>query len=132
MPAVNLSNKLNPNNMHFDKRLAEQYKYMSKTEKEMLWQQDRTEQLQALQVSPSGLTSKQYSWLIFCHFRHNSYVCRHQINTHTFNISEGAECEASCSLYSKIHRHKDWTFPDPQIPFSLLICKYSGPHIAWT
>ena len=52
MPAVNLSNKLNPNNMHFDKRLAEQYKYMSKTEKEMLWQQDRTEQLQALQVSP--------------------------------------------------------------------------------
>lgn len=50
MPAVNLSNKLNPNNMHFDKRLAEQYKYMSKTEKEMLWQQDRTEQLQALQA----------------------------------------------------------------------------------
>ena len=54
MPAVNLSNKLNPNNMHFDKRLAEQYKYMSKTEKEMLWQQDRTEQLQALQVSLQG------------------------------------------------------------------------------
>lgn len=52
MPAVNLSNKLNPNNMHFDKHLAERYKYMSKTQKELLWQQDRTEQLQALQVRP--------------------------------------------------------------------------------
>lgn len=57
MPAVNLSNKLNPNNMHFDKRLAEQYKYMSKTEKEMLWQQDRTEQLQALQVGLEPLAA---------------------------------------------------------------------------
>jgi hypothetical protein len=56
IPAVNLSNKLNPNNMHFDKRLAEQYKYMSKTEKELLWQQDRTEQLQALQVGASPQT----------------------------------------------------------------------------
>jgi hypothetical protein len=50
IPAVNLSNKLNPNNMHFDNRLAEHYKYMSKAEKELLWQQDRNEQLQALQV----------------------------------------------------------------------------------
>lgn len=43
--------------MHFDKRLAEQYKYMSKTEKEMLWQQDRNEQLQALQVDQKWLLS---------------------------------------------------------------------------
>jgi len=64
IPAVNLSNKLNPNNMHFDKRLAEQYKYMSKAEKELLWQQDRTEQLQALQVGLCGTSASLHCQLV--------------------------------------------------------------------
>ena len=33
LPAVNLSNRLNPNNVHFDRELAALYKRMSKHEK---------------------------------------------------------------------------------------------------
>ena len=33
LPAVNLSNRLNPNNVHFDRELAAMYKRMSKHEK---------------------------------------------------------------------------------------------------
>ncbi|KXZ54121.1 hypothetical protein GPECTOR_5g222 [Gonium pectorale] len=43
-PAVNLSNKLNPNNIHYDRELAARYKRMSKAEKEALWAQDRAMQ----------------------------------------------------------------------------------------
>ena len=41
LPAVNLSNRLNPNNIHFDRELAARYKRMSKPEKEALWSRDR-------------------------------------------------------------------------------------------
>ena len=52
LPAVNLSNRLNPNNMHYDKDLAEMYKNMTKAEKEALWADDRSQQqLLAMQVS---------------------------------------------------------------------------------
>ncbi|KAL3134461.1 hypothetical protein ABBQ38_006317, partial [Trebouxia sp. C0009 RCD-2024] len=44
MSAVNLSNRLNPNNVHFDRQLAAQYKHMSKHEKEALWAADRARQ----------------------------------------------------------------------------------------
>lgn len=51
LPAVNLSNRLNPNNMHYDKDLAEMYKNMTKAEKEALWANDRSQQqLLAVQV----------------------------------------------------------------------------------
>jgi len=50
MPAVNLSNRLNPNNIHYDRVLAAQYKRMSKPEKEALWAQDRLMQQRAQQV----------------------------------------------------------------------------------
>lgn len=55
MPAVNLSNRLNPNNIHYDRVLAAQYKRMSKPEKEALWAQDRLMQQRAAQsqVRPS-------------------------------------------------------------------------------
>ena len=33
LPAVNLSNRLNPNNVHFDRELAAMYKRMNKHEK---------------------------------------------------------------------------------------------------
>ena len=49
MPAVNLSNRLNPNNIHYDRVLAAQYKRMSKPEKEALWAQDRLMQQRAAQ-----------------------------------------------------------------------------------
>ena len=39
LPAVNLSNRLNPNNIHYDRVLAAQYKNMTKLEKEALWAQ---------------------------------------------------------------------------------------------
>lgn len=45
-PAINLSNRLNPNNIHYDRELAARYKRMTKAEKEALWAQDR-----AIQVS---------------------------------------------------------------------------------
>ena len=48
MPAVNLSNRLNPNNIHYDRELAARYKRMSKPEKEALWSRDR--EMQKLQV----------------------------------------------------------------------------------
>jgi hypothetical protein len=44
IPAINLSNKLNPNNIHFDRELASRYKRMSKAEKEALWAADRAAQ----------------------------------------------------------------------------------------
>ena len=50
MPAVNLSNRLNPNNIHYDRVLAAQYKRMSKPEKEALWAQDRLMQQRAAQI----------------------------------------------------------------------------------
>ena len=46
MPAVNLSNRLNPNNIHYDRELAARYKRMSKPEKEALWARDREMQKQ--------------------------------------------------------------------------------------
>lgn len=45
-PAINLSNRLNPNNIHYDRELAARYKRMTKAEKEALWAQDRA--IQAL------------------------------------------------------------------------------------
>ena len=36
-PNANLSNRLNPNNVNFDREMAAQYRNMNKTEKEMLW-----------------------------------------------------------------------------------------------
>ncbi|WIA09105.1 hypothetical protein OEZ85_008517 [Tetradesmus obliquus] len=51
-PAVNLSNKLNPNNIHFDRELAARYKRMSKAEKEALWAHDRA--LQQLEHNPAA------------------------------------------------------------------------------
>lgn len=47
LPAVNLSNRLNPNNVHFDTTLAARYKRMGKAEKEALWAADRLQQQQA-------------------------------------------------------------------------------------
>ncbi len=47
LPAVNLSNRLNPNNVHFDTALAARYKRMGKAEKEALWAADRLQQQQA-------------------------------------------------------------------------------------
>eukprot|EP00803_Ostreobium_quekettii_P006304 evm.model.scf_1230.2 EVM.evm.TU.scf_1230.2 scf_1230:33987-46976(-) len=44
MPQLNLSNRLNPNNVHFDGNLANRYKRMSKQEKEALWAEDRAQQ----------------------------------------------------------------------------------------
>ena len=59
LPAINLSNRLNPNNMHFDKDLAELYKSMTKAEKEALWADDRsTQHLLAMQVCPGLLPSR--------------------------------------------------------------------------
>ena len=57
MPAVNLSNRLNPNNIHFDRLLAAQYKRMSKPEKEALWAQDRLMQQRQVLPSPGCLPS---------------------------------------------------------------------------
>mmetsp|Transcript_13838 Transcript_13838/g.24221 ORF Transcript_13838/g.24221 Transcript_13838/m.24221 type:complete len:1341 (-) Transcript_13838:1298-5320(-) len=53
-PAINLSNQLNPNNVHFDKELAVRYKRMSKAEKEALWAQDRAMQ----QLTSSGTAAQ--------------------------------------------------------------------------
>ena len=50
MPAVNLSNRLNPNNIHYDRELAARYKRMSKPEKEALWARDREMQKQKVSV----------------------------------------------------------------------------------
>ncbi len=41
VPLPNLSNRLNPNNLHYDSDLAERYRRMSKGEKEALWAADR-------------------------------------------------------------------------------------------
>ena len=41
LPTTNLSNKLNPNNIHYDREAASQYKTMSKADKEALWAHDR-------------------------------------------------------------------------------------------
>eukprot|EP00803_Ostreobium_quekettii_P008476 evm.model.scf_30EXC.8 EVM.evm.TU.scf_30EXC.8 scf_30EXC:116874-133578(-) len=43
MPQLNLSNRLNPNNIHFDSNLANRYNRMSKHEKEALWAEDRAQ-----------------------------------------------------------------------------------------
>ncbi|KAL4856776.1 Flowering time control protein FPA [Chlorella vulgaris] len=40
MPVPNLSNKLNPNNIHYDAELAERYKHMSRREKDLMWAAD--------------------------------------------------------------------------------------------
>ena len=37
VPNANLSNRLNPNNVHFDRDMAAHYKALSKADKEMLW-----------------------------------------------------------------------------------------------
>ena len=42
LPTPNLSNKLNPNNVHYDRGAAAQYKTMSKADKETLWALDRS------------------------------------------------------------------------------------------
>eukprot|EP00200_Dunaliella_tertiolecta_P014577 CAMPEP_0202392458 /NCGR_PEP_ID=MMETSP1127-20130417/92384_1 /ASSEMBLY_ACC=CAM_ASM_000462 /TAXON_ID=3047 /ORGANISM="Dunaliella tertiolecta, Strain CCMP1320" /LENGTH=2142 /DNA_ID=CAMNT_0048994965 /DNA_START=157 /DNA_END=6583 /DNA_ORIENTATION=+ len=55
-PAINLSNRLNPNNVHFDKELASRYKRMSKLEKESLWAQDRVLQ-QAHSANPAAASA---------------------------------------------------------------------------
>jgi hypothetical protein len=55
MPAVNLSNRLNPNNIHYDRELAARYKRMSKPEKEALWARDREMQKQKVHIRPPGL-----------------------------------------------------------------------------
>ncbi len=51
MPAVNLSNRLNPNNIHYDRELAARYKRMSKPEKEALWARDREMQKQKVGIA---------------------------------------------------------------------------------
>ena len=52
---MNLSNRLNPNNIHYDAELAARYKRMSKPEKEALWARDREMQKQKARAlsSPS-------------------------------------------------------------------------------
>lgn len=40
-PIPNLSNKLNPNNVHYDRDAAVHYKGMSKADKEALWATER-------------------------------------------------------------------------------------------
>lgn len=49
MPSPNLSNKLNPNNMYYDRQAAMQYKTLSKVDREALWSHDR--QLEELHKS---------------------------------------------------------------------------------
>lgn len=56
-PAINLSNRLNPNNVHFDKELAARYKRMTKAEKEALWAQDRMLQQMASSTAAAALLS---------------------------------------------------------------------------
>ena len=67
MPAVNLSNRLNPNNVHFDRQLAAQYKRMSKHEKEALWAADRARQHQLRELTElsqmAGLSSTEVNQL---------------------------------------------------------------------
>ena len=67
MPAVNLSNRLNPNNVHFDRQLAAQYKRMSKHEKEALWAADRARQHQLRELTElsqmAGLNATELSQL---------------------------------------------------------------------
>ncbi|KAA6429257.1 MAG: flowering time control FPA-like [Trebouxia sp. A1-2] len=67
MPAVNLSNRLNPNNVHFDRQLAAQYKRMSKHEKEALWAADRARQHQLRELTElsqmAGLSATELSQL---------------------------------------------------------------------
>lgn len=67
MPAVNLSNRLNPNNVHFDRQLAAQYKRMSKHEKEALWAADRARQHQLRELTElsqmAGLNAAELSQL---------------------------------------------------------------------
>ncbi|PSC68138.1 Flowering time control FPA [Micractinium conductrix] len=40
VPVANLSNKLNPNNIHYDAELAERYRHMSRREKDLMWAAD--------------------------------------------------------------------------------------------
>ncbi|KAL4447429.1 hypothetical protein ABPG75_004648 [Micractinium tetrahymenae] len=40
VPVPNLSNKLNPNNIHYDPALAERYKHMNRREKDLMWAAD--------------------------------------------------------------------------------------------
>lgn len=54
-PAVNLSNRLNPNNIHYDRELAGRYKRMTKAEKEALWAQDRAMQQLSHASNAGGL-----------------------------------------------------------------------------
>mmetsp|Transcript_29893 Transcript_29893/g.76118 ORF Transcript_29893/g.76118 Transcript_29893/m.76118 type:complete len:715 (-) Transcript_29893:592-2736(-) len=54
-PAINLSNRLNPNNVHYDKELAARYKRMNKAEKEALWAQDRAMQQMQNQTTAAAL-----------------------------------------------------------------------------
>lgn len=67
MPAVNLSNRLNPNNVHFDRQLAAQYKRMSKHEKEALWAADRARQHELRELTElsqmAGLTATELTQL---------------------------------------------------------------------
>lgn len=76
MPAVNLSNRLNPNNIHYDRVLAAQYKRMSKPEKEALWAQDRLMQQRAAQSQVLIAFAPRYC---ACWFR---AVCQHACCCH--------------------------------------------------
>ncbi|GMH36204.1 hypothetical protein BSKO_04072 [Bryopsis sp. KO-2023] len=45
-PILNLSNRLNPNNIHYDSQLASRYKRMAKGDKEALWADDRQQMVE--------------------------------------------------------------------------------------
>ena len=79
MPAVNLSNRLNPNNVHFDRQLAAQYKRMSKHEKEALWAADRARQHQLRELTElsqmAGLSATELSQLTELTQVNDSFFC---------------------------------------------------------
>lgn len=60
MPTANLSNKLNPNNIHYDRDAAVQYKGLSKADKETLWAHDRGRYDPLSGVPPLGMPSPGY------------------------------------------------------------------------
>ena len=54
LPTANLSNKLNPNNVHYDREAAVHYKTMGKADKEALWAHDRVRE-----TALAGLQARQ-------------------------------------------------------------------------
>ena len=76
---MNLSNRLNPNNVHFDRQLAAQYKHMSKHEKEALWAADRARQHQLRELTElsqmAGLSATELSQLTELTQVNESFVC---------------------------------------------------------